>query len=326
MSFTITLEGKSYPLAENETVLDALLRQGVKAPFSCHAGICHTCMMRVLKGEPTPDSQKGLSLSRMEQGYFLPCSCTPEQDLQIAFPDTNAISVDTKVVSVLHLNREVARLRLQRPDGFSYRAGQYTVLYNPEGVGRNYSFASVPQLDADLEFHVHRLPDGHISRWIADQLKPGDRIRLGEAVGDCYYLNDRPLQPILMIGTGTGLAPLYGILRDALALRHRGDIYLYHGSGHGNGLYYQDELRQLASRHPTFKYVACLSGGATEAEVVSGRASDIALAEHPNLSGWRVYLCGSPEMVNATQLAAFLAGASMRDIHKDAFILGSKSG
>ena len=320
MSVTITLEGKTYQVADNETVLDALLRQGVDAPYSCRSGICHTCIMRALSGSPTEESQKGLKPSRIEQDYFLPCSCIPEQDMEIVFPDANAVSVDTQVIDVLYLNSETVRLRLQRPHAFNYRAGQYTVLYNPEGVGRNYSFASVPEQDDFLEFHVRRIANGQISRWIADNLKPGDHIRMGESIGDCFYLPGQPEQPLLMIGTGTGLAPLYGIVRDALAQQHQGPIYLYHGSRHKAGLYYRAELDQLSAAHPSFHYAACVSDDNPSADVISGRASDVALQAHAALRGWRIYLCGSPEMVNATQRAVFLAGASMHEIHKDAFV------
>ena len=116
------------------------------------------------------------------------------------------------------------------------------------------------------------------------------------------------------------MAPLYGIVRDALSQQHQGQIYLYHGSSHAEGLYYQAELTELRDNHPEFHYLSCLSGSKPSSGERVGRASDIALTEHPKLAGWRVYLCGSPEMVNATQRSAFLAGAAMQDIHKDAFV------
>jgi len=53
----------------------------------------------------------------------------------------------------------------------------------------------------------------------------------------------------------------------------------------------------------------------------NGRAEDVALADHPDLSGWRVYLCGYPPMVNDARRRAFLAGAGMSDIYVDPFEL-----
>jgi ferredoxin-NADP reductase len=124
----------------------------------------------------------------------------------------------------------------------------------------------------------------------------------------------------LLIGTGSGLAPLYGIARDALHQGHRGLIRLYHGSRAAAGLYLGDDLNHLAAAHPNFHYEPCISGASS----VSGRdpvaALDRAMRDQPDLSGWRVYLCGNPQMVEAARLATFLAGAASSDILADPFL------
>ena len=63
--------------------------------------------------------------------------------------------------------------------------------------------------------------------------------------GNCFYIPDNPEQNLLLIGTGCGLAPLYGIIRDALAQGHRGAIKLYHGSKTVESLYMSKELKVL---------------------------------------------------------------------------------
>lgn len=67
---------------------------------------------------------------------------------------------------------------------------------------------------------------------------------------------------MLVIGNGTSLAPLVGIVREALAADHRGEIHLYHGTRHPDGLYLDHDLRDLAARNRTIRYAACLSGTA----------------------------------------------------------------
>ncbi len=123
----------------------------------------------------------------------------------------------------------------------------------------------------------------------------------------------------MLVGTGSGLAPLYGIIADALAQDHSGPIHLFHGSRDLNGLYFIDEMRELAAEFDNFHYTPCLSGEDIESEHVQGRAHDIALSSTESLSGWRVFLCGHPEMVNQTKKMAFMKGASMGDIYTDAF-------
>lgn len=97
---------------------------------------------------------------------------------------------------------------------------------------------------------------------------------------------------MLLIGTGSGLAPLIGIARDALNQQHTGDIYLYHGSHDAAGLYLVDELREMAEHYPNFHYVPCVSGDDVTEQYQAGRAVDVALAAHPDLTGWRVFLRG----------------------------------
>lgn len=126
---------------------------------------------------------------------------------------------------------------------------------------------------------------------------------------------------MLLLGTGTGLAPLVGIARDALAPGHRGPIHLFHGSRARSGLYLEEVLKNLAGRFPNFSYFPCLSGEDVPAGYTRGRADDVALEAHPDLTGWRVFLCGAPDMVRTTKRRAYLAGARLDDIHADPFDL-----
>jgi len=126
----------------------------------------------------------------------------------------------------------------------------------------------------------------------------------------------------LLIGTGTGLAPLAGIIADALAHQHSGLIHLFHGSQYAGGLYLVEAMRQLASQHENVNYTACVSRAPAPEGFAQGRANELALETYPDLKGWRVYLCGHPDMVKITQQRAFLAGAKMRDIYADAFLIG----
>ncbi|MCX7187625.1 MAG: oxygenase, partial [Proteobacteria bacterium] len=88
---------------------------------------------------------------------------------------------------------------------------------------------------------------------------------------------------------------------------------------HRGGLYLEAELAQLMGRHKNFNYVPCTSGDEPAAGYLPGRALDMALARHQDLGGWRVYLCGNPDMVNSAKRKTFFAGASLKDIHADPF-------
>ena len=128
-------------------------------------------------------------------------------------------------------------------------------------------------------------------------------------------------QGLLLIGTGCGLAPLWGIARDALQQGHSGPIEIFHGSREEGGLYLMDEILEVQRRHPNMHYTACVSGPDVPTGCAAGRVEQVALARVPKLAGWRVFLCGHPEMVSLTKKKTFLAGAAMKEIFSDPFML-----
>jgi ferredoxin-NADP reductase/ferredoxin len=318
----ITFEGEEYQCEPGETVLDCLTRHGVSVNYSCKAGICQTCMMVAEDGEPTPDSQIGIKETLKAQNHFLICSCMPEADMQVAVPDRKASTVETTVLAKDFLNADVVRLRLVCPEDYQYLSGQFLNLTNDAGVTRSYSLASVPQVDGFLELQIRHAPDGQVSGWVAEKLQVGDTVTISQATGECSYIAiaGRETQPLLLLGTGTGLAPLVGIARDALQQGHTGPIHLYHGSSTADGLYLVDELRAMDAAHPSFHYHPCVSRGTPPEGVQAGRAADVVFEDFAQLSGWRVFLCGREDMVRAVQKKSFLAGASMQDIFADPFV------
>jgi NAD(P)H-flavin reductase len=160
-----------------------------------------------------------------------------------------------------------------------------------------------------------------MTTWIFQDLRPGERVEIRGPNGSCFYTEDRPEQPLLLIGTGTGLAPLMGIARDALNKGHTGPIHLYHGTRDPAGLYQKLELEWWATQYQNFQFVPCLSGTEVPRDCRMGRTEEVAFAEQPDLSGWRVFLCGCPPMVHAAKKRAYLAGAALAEIHADPFEL-----
>jgi ferredoxin/truncated hemoglobin YjbI len=87
---TIKYQGKEVSCRDGETVLDAMLRQGIDFPFSCRSGICHVCLHRVECGEIPLEAQQGLDEEKRSQGLFLPCKCYPSGEMSIAGVDDKA--------------------------------------------------------------------------------------------------------------------------------------------------------------------------------------------------------------------------------------------
>jgi len=317
MPTTIEYADSQFAVEDNETVLDALLRQGVEVPNSCKAGACQCCMMRAVEGDIPATAQVGLKPSLKEQGYFLSCSCKPTGDLKLEAPG-EGIHFETRIDSLEDVGASVMRVHLALPANFKYRSGQFLTLFSPDGIARSYSLASLPG-DGTLELHIRKVPGGRMSTYIFEQARPGDVVKIAGPSGECFYTDGDCGQPLLLVGTGTGLAPLWGIIRDALSRGHTGRIILYHGAVDPSGLYHRELLNKLAGEFDNFEYRPCVMRDGDET-VTEGAIDKIILADHPNLKGWRSYLCGNPDLVKMLKKKFFLSGMSMKDIYMDAFI------
>jgi NAD(P)H-flavin reductase len=277
--------------------------------------------MQAVTGSVPASAQPGLKNTLAAQNYFLACSFHPEEDLEIRLPMAELSKFPATVVEIDLLNSEIVRLKLALDNKPKYKAGQFINLYKDDTTSRSYSLASVPEIDDHLQFHIRKLPDGLVSHWIHHELKIGDNVEISDASGDCFYVPDLPDQNLLLIATGTGLAPLYGIVRDALKQGHTGAIKLYHGSNSAELVYLTEELNSLALKFDNFIYTPCISGKIVPQGFAAGRAQEVAFKENPDLSGWRVFLCGHPDMVSTGKKLAFLAGASSGNIYADPFVI-----
>jgi CDP-4-dehydro-6-deoxyglucose reductase, E3 len=313
----LQIHGQIIEAQPEETVLAALLRAGVRVGHSCQAGACQSCLLVAQSGVPDPRGQQGLKDTLRAQGYFLSCITPADRDLVLADASEAGLRAEARVSETAMLSETVLRMRLRPLSAFSYRAGQFINIQREDG----YSLASVPALDSDLELHVRVLENGRMSRWLKT-LEPGHRLLLRGPAGECFYLPGRPQQPLLLVGSGTGLAPLWGIARDAIQQGHQGPIVLLHGARNLAGLYYRRELTALAQRSPQLRYQPCVLDGTADlpSDVAVGSLSDLVTQLHSTLAGFRVFLCGDPLLVRTLMRQVFLAGASRRDIAADAFL------
>jgi NAD(P)H-flavin reductase/ferredoxin/truncated hemoglobin YjbI len=309
----------NYECRDSETVLESFLRHGVTVPFSCRNGVCHACLLRSVNVDPPEKSQKGIKQTLAEKGYFMSCMCKPERDMAIALPRAADILTRAVVYKKERLSADVCRLLLEPATQLYYRAGQFINLQRADGLTRSYSLASVPHDDYYIELHIKVLPDGEMSQWIFSELKENDEIEFQGPLGDCYYQPDDKKQNILLISTGTGIAPHVGIVKDALLSGHQGSIELYHGAKKHHEHYLFLHLEDLAQKYSNFSYVLCASDEVNSELVTAGYANEIALEQNSDISDWRIYLSGRPEMVAAAEKMVITSGVIQKNIYADPF-------
>jgi CDP-4-dehydro-6-deoxyglucose reductase, E3 len=314
---------QSLATQEGETVLDCLLRNGIAIPHSCKAGACQSCMVKGDGGEIPVQAQTGVKDTLRAKGYFLACSCRPTGDLTVSAVG-NEQRIAARIASLDLLNDTVMRVRLRCTGELDYSAGQYVSLFREDGLARSYSLASLPD-EHDLELHVRRIPGGAMSQWFHDGARVDGTVWLQGPSGSCFYLAGNSDEPLLLAGTGTGLAPLYGIARDALARGHQGPVWLFHGALEPTGLYLGEEIAALMARHPNLHFVPTVLRGDAHNAVDIGPLDAIILGKFASLKGWKGYICGDPGIVNLLRRKFFLAGMASKAIHADAFLPSAAS-
>ena len=304
-------------LRERETILDALLRNGHDIPNGCRAGACQSCLMQVIKGQVPAAAQVGLKESQKKRGYFLSCSCVPTESLEVSLSDLESEKVAAVVAEKQWLNKSVVRVGVKAD--LEYFSGQYVTLWKDRQIPRSYSLASVPTEDQLLQFHIKRYPNGSFSRWAYDEMQVGDTLEVQGPFGDCFYVKADASQPIFMAAIGTGLAPLYGIVRDALTQGHKGPITMIIGSRYSSQFYLVKELMALTDRFNNFS-IEFIAMESTHGIFNQGDIYQISRDRIPNLKGYKVFLCGAASFVKKMKKQCFMAGAAMTDIASDSFM------
>jgi len=295
---------RRWTVPTGSNLLDALNAAGLNVPYSCRAGSCHACLVHCLDGQPADALPEALALDKHAQGWRLACQCRVVDDLRVAVFDPLLEGMPATVCA-LDWFGDVLRLRLRPERALRYHAGQHLVLWNG-AVARPYSLASLPGEDDFLEFHVDcRRPGAFCDS--ARGLRVGDELRLGELRGGAlHYDPDWQERPLWMLAAGTGLAPLWGILREAVRQGHRGEIRVLHVARDSAGHYLAGAMQGMA--------------GVT-VDLVLAEQMEEALAGLRMVSRQTVALvCGAPASVERFARRLFVAGVPRGQVYADAFV------
>lgn len=312
---TITITGREQTVTAgaDQPMLDAMLRAGVWMPNSCNQGTCGTCKLKVLCGEVDHRESPLSTLTDEDRaaGYALTCQAVAETDVTIEAADAGADAVHHPLVDFTATVTRVddvaqdTRIVYLRPDQpFEFSAGQSVSLHVPGAPGqrRQYSIASLPT-DPEIELHIRREPDGLASdRWAHGSIRVGESVELSGPLGEFVYDPSDTEGGLLLLGGGTGIAPLKGIARAALAEDPAREVIVYHGVRTCAYLYDQQFWADLAAAHPNVSFRAAVSR--EHHDGCMGYVSDRLLEDLKSCRGMTGYLCGSDRFVDGVAAAA----------------------
>ena len=328
-----------------ETLLDAGLRADLALPYDCRSGGCGVCVCTVLNGKVDLGNYQEavLTPAMRARGQALMCCAVALEDVEIEIENVTSLAKEdaatlrqlkARVQTLEPLAPTVMRVVLQVLDGgpVKFTAGQYINIVLEDGSKRAFSFANPPADPAQpfplpqdnlIELHVRLIEGGRFTTHVFEQMKVGDTLEFEGPIGR-FTLRESE-RPILMIAGATGFAPIKSILEDAFRRGIQRPIELYWGVRTPTDLYMQDRVAQWQAQHANFRYIPVLSDVEGEG-AWSGRRGyvhEALLADHPDLTGYEVYACGSTRMVEAAVPDFIAHGLGEQFCFSDAFVPSS---
>ncbi len=323
MEILIKSTNKTVCASQGSTLLEAFLENDIPISYSCLSGRCGVCRCKVLEGSVSGPSAAEGRLAQHGK-FVLACQSRIESDSVIEIPESDEIvthptkTLKAQIVSYDVLSDDVRRLRLKTNKAFDYSPGQFSNLtFWPKDGTRSYSMAGIAEDDI-LEFHIRLIPNGRVTSKLDKQLKIGMSIKLNGPLG-ASYLRRKNADPILGVATGTGLAPILSIVRGALESGMNNDIHFIFGARTENHLYHLEALELLAAQYDNFQYRVALDHAHPDSRYFRGLVTDAINKHYTVLKNWRIYLAGTPAMVEAASFACTKRGANIERIYADAF-------
>jgi len=344
---TIVPTNQVFAADPHESVLTAALRAGLNLPHSCKGGHCASCRARLIVGDvdyPGGELPAGITREEAADRYVLLCQARAVTDITVETrevrpaPDVEIRSLPCRIERMERLTDDVMALFLRLPvvEQLHFRAGQYIDFILSGGRRRSFSIASAPADGRLLEVHVRRASSSGFTGQLFDNTRTGTLLRVEGPLGQFWLRGDSP-RPALMIGGGTGYAPLRAMLRQMLATDDRRPVMLYWGARTYGDLYEHDWLTHVAAVRPGFAYRPVLSApepgvgdpgtgtpaaaGAT-ASAWTGRTGfvhEVVLAEMSDLACYDVYASGPPALIDAVQHSFLARGLPREQLFFDSF-------
>ncbi len=335
MSYQVTIEpiGTTIEVEEDQTILDAALRQGVWLPFACGHGTCGTCKVQVTDGFDDVGDASPFALMDLEreENKVLACCCKPESDMVIEadvdededFLGYLVQDYQAEVIEIKDLSPTIkgVRLKLDRP--IEFQAGQYVNVQFPgiEGT-RAFSIANAPSEIGIVELHIRQVPGGAATTYVHEQLAVGDELAISGPYGQ-FFVRKSDDQDVIFIAGGSGLSSPQSMILDLLESGDTRTIYLFQGARDLAELYNRDLFEQLVKDYPNFRYIPALNAPKAEDEWngFTGFVHEAVADYFENrCAGHKAYLCGPPVMIDSAISTLMQSRLFERDIHTERFL------
>ncbi|MEW6475714.1 MAG: 2Fe-2S iron-sulfur cluster binding domain-containing protein [Actinomycetota bacterium] len=323
--------GRSFEAAAGESLLDAALRSGIALRYGCRRGKCSTCKHVVVEGDVDDSGISAYALldDERDEGVTLLCQAFARSDCLIELLEDGADggadlplprTIEAAVAEATPLSRSLWSVVLDLADPLDFLAGQYVevgVPGQPE-LTRPYSIASASSAVKRVELVVKRLDGGAFSGQLGS-LPAGTPTFVRGPFGQMHLRTTG--RPVTLVGAGSGIGPLFGILRELAEREPHRPVRLFYGAATAADLPFADELRRLGREVPGLEVHITLSRP-EPAEGWTGPVGRVttllarAFGDEPDTDA---YVCGPAEMCDHVSLFLEARGVPPRQIHMDRF-------
>jgi propane monooxygenase reductase component len=340
-SYNVRLEpvGVEFEVEDGETVLDAAFRQGIALPHGCKEGQCSACKCVLLEGEVDllKYSTFALNDSERESGHILMCRSQAYTDLEIELlnfdEEVLAKSIpirdyDGRIVGFERLTHDIRGVEIELNSPLKFWAGQYVdiTVTTEEGetITRSFSMANPPSETEKLSFIIKKYPDGKFSNQLdSGGIRVGAAVRVRGPYGMCFRREARE-GPLVLVGAGSGMSPVWSILHDHLASGEDRPVYFFYGARTRDDLFHLDRIEAVTAANPAVTFVPVLSHANGDASWSGARgfvheAVDAHLRELGIAGEGDVYACGPPPMIDALTPVLFMQDFESERIFYDKF-------
>ncbi len=194
-----------------------------------------------------------------------------------------------------HLAGQHVDVRLTAEDGYQAQ--------------RSYSLASAPE-DHRLVLTVERLEEGEVSRYLVDELRPGDELELRGPIGGYFVWQAGMGGPLLLLAGGSGVVPFRSMLRHRLAAHSNVPVRVLYSARSLGHVIYKEELARAAKEPGIMVHLTLTREWPQEWQGYRRRVDMELLREisWPPAERPLVYVCGPTVFVEAAATALVQLG------------------
>jgi len=186
---------------------------------------------------------------------------------------------------------------------------------------RAYSLGSTPTRPETLNTMVKEMPGGYMSRYLVHDLRVGDAVRISGPLGHFMLPPDDVAGDILLIGAGSGITPLMGMLRFAKDTGMKRHVHLIYSNKTPEDIIYKEELDSLENEENiTITHTITRPDPAQPWAGRTGRVDKSFLVELAlEAPTHHVYICGSMVFAKSMKELLLELGAKPEHIKLEAY-------